>query len=205
METQGSLGGWFSNALTSLKLTEATKADALSRGAPATVSSKATASSVLHAEGAVDKASQSLKARPAPITPTAPDTAPEEAVTRDTASSVAPGGHQASSVAPGGHQVVQSGDAEAAAAQADEEKEEVMVKVGMVGDAQIGKTSLMVKYVEGAFDEDYIQTLGVNFMEKTVSIRNAHITFSIWDLGGQREFLNMLPLVCNDAAGEALI
>lgn len=26
----------------------------------------------------------------------------------------------------------------------------------------------MVKYVEGSFDEDYIQTLGVNFMEKTV-------------------------------------
>ena len=30
----------------------------------------------------------------------------------------------------------------------------------MVGDAQIGKTSLMVRYIEGAFDEDYIQTLG---------------------------------------------
>ncbi|KAJ3412083.1 adenylate kinase [Chytridiales sp. JEL 0842] len=75
----------------------------------------------------------------------------------------------------------------------------VLVKVGMVGDSQIGKTSLMVKYVEGSFDEDYIQTLGVNFMEKTISIRQTEITFSIWDLGGQREFVNMLPLVCNDA------
>ena len=93
----------------------------------------------------------------------------------------------------------------------------VVIKVGMVGDAAIGKTSLMVKYVEGSFDEDYIQTLGsssnpskaaftnlvratgVNFMEKTISIRNTEITFSIWDLGGQREFVNMLPLVCNDA------
>ena len=36
----------------------------------------------------------------------------------------------------------------------------VVIKVGMVGDSAIGKTSLMVKYVEGAFDEDYIQTLG---------------------------------------------
>jgi GTP-binding protein of the ras superfamily involved in termination of M-phase len=79
----------------------------------------------------------------------------------------------------------------------------------MVGDSQIGKTSLMVKYVEGSFDEDYIQTLGmncasiinteqvclslsyqflyqigVNFMEKTISIRQTEITFSIWDLGG---------------------
>lgn len=32
----------------------------------------------------------------------------------------------------------------------------------MVGDSQIGKTSLMVKYVEGSFDEDYIQTLGMS-------------------------------------------
>ncbi|ODQ64512.1 septum-promoting GTP-binding protein [Nadsonia fulvescens var. elongata DSM 6958] len=69
----------------------------------------------------------------------------------------------------------------------------------MIGDAQIGKTSLMVKYVEDTFDEDYIQTLGVNFMEKSIMIRNTEITFSIWDLGGQREFVNMLPLVSNDA------
>eukprot|EP00753_Platysulcus_tardus_P004688 PLAT12581.1.p1 GENE.PLAT12581.1~~PLAT12581.1.p1 ORF type:complete len:296 (+),score=108.17 PLAT12581.1:37-888(+) len=78
-------------------------------------------------------------------------------------------------------------------------KNSVVVKVGMVGDAQVGKTSLMVKYVEGKFDEDYIQTLGVNFMEKTINIRSTEITFSIWDLGGQREFISMLPLVCNDA------
>ena len=36
-------------------------------------------------------------------------------------------------------------------------------------------------------------------MEKTIILRNTEITFSIWDLGGQREFLSMLPLVCNDA------
>jgi GTP-binding protein of the ras superfamily involved in termination of M-phase len=61
------------------------------------------------------------------------------------------------------------------------------------------QTSLMVKYVEGQFNEDYIQTLGVNFMEKSIALRNTEITFSIWDLGGQQEYLHMLPLVCNDA------
>lgn len=44
--------------------------------------------------------------------------------------------------------------------QAQPNKSSVVIKVGMVGDAQIGKTSLMVKYVEGSWDEDYIQTLG---------------------------------------------
>jgi GTP-binding protein of the ras superfamily involved in termination of M-phase len=51
--------------------------------------------------------------------------------------------------------------AEAAQRQAAQSsKNSVVIKVGMVGDAQIGKTSLMVKYVEGSWDEDYIQTLG---------------------------------------------
>lgn len=36
-------------------------------------------------------------------------------------------------------------------------------------------------------------------MEKTIALRNTDITFSIWDLGGQSEYLHMLPLVCNDA------
>ena len=57
----------------------------------------------------------------------------------------------------------------------------------------------MVRYCDGSFDEDYIQTLGVNFLEKTIAIRNTELTFSIWDLGGQREFINMLPIVCNEA------
>ncbi|CAM9713203.1 unnamed protein product, partial [Chrysoparadoxa australica] len=76
---------------------------------------------------------------------------------------------------------------------------DVSSQVGLVGDAGVGKTSMMVKYVENKFDEEYILTLGVNFMEKTITLRNTQITFSIWDLGGAREFLSMLPLVCNDA------
>eukprot|EP01124_Arcella_intermedia_P025062 TRINITY_DN43_c0_g1_i1.p1 TRINITY_DN43_c0_g1~~TRINITY_DN43_c0_g1_i1.p1 ORF type:complete len:225 (+),score=20.54 TRINITY_DN43_c0_g1_i1:58-675(+) len=79
-------------------------------------------------------------------------------------------------------------------------KNNVVLKVGMVGDASVGKTSLMVKYIENSFDEDYIQTLGVNFMEKTVKVKGTEITFSVWDLGGAREFVNLLPLVCNDAS-----
>lgn len=46
----------------------------------------------------------------------------------------------------------------------------VVIKVGMVGDAQIGKTSLMVKYVEGSWDEDYIQTLGMPDTRATIGL-----------------------------------
>lgn len=74
-----------------------------------------------------------------------------------------------------------------------------VVKVGMLGDVQVGKTSLMVKYVNGKFDEDYIMTLGVNFLEKKVQIKNTEVNLMIWDLGGQKEFMSMLDLVCNDS------
>ena len=54
----------------------------------------------------------------------------------------------------------------------------------------------MVKYVEDMFEESYIETLGVHFMDKTISLRQNRITFNIWDLGGmscfdlpQRHFL----------------
>eukprot|EP01130_Rhizamoeba_saxonica_P003867 TRINITY_DN1603_c0_g1_i1.p1 TRINITY_DN1603_c0_g1~~TRINITY_DN1603_c0_g1_i1.p1 ORF type:complete len:221 (-),score=50.59 TRINITY_DN1603_c0_g1_i1:107-748(-) len=77
--------------------------------------------------------------------------------------------------------------------------EGIVLKVGMVGDLAIGKTSLMVKYIKNTFDEDYIQTLGVNFMERTVQVRGKPVTFSIFDLGGHKDFVNMMPLVCNEA------
>ena len=73
-------------------------------------------------------------------------------------------------------------------------RNQVEVQVGLVGDAQVGKTSLMVKYVQNIYDKEYTQTLGVNFLKRKVSIRSTDIIFSIMDLGGQREFINMLPI-----------
>lgn len=77
----------------------------------------------------------------------------------------------------------------------------IQLKVGLLGDSYVGKTSLMVKYVENRFDEDYIQTLGINFMEKIITLRERTVTFTIFDLGGgENEFNSMIPLVCADAS-----
>jgi len=75
----------------------------------------------------------------------------------------------------------------------------VVIKVGLLGDPQIGKTTLMVKYIEDRYDEDYIETLGVNFMEKTIHLKNVDVDISIWDLGGQKDFSTLMPLVCSEA------
>jgi len=79
------------------------------------------------------------------------------------------------------------------------ESKSIVIKVGMIGEKHTGKRSLMVKYVDDRFDEAYINTLGVNFIEKTVKLKNIAVTLSVWDLGGEDEYRQLMPLVCNDA------
>jgi GTP-binding protein of the ras superfamily involved in termination of M-phase len=63
-----------------------------------------------------------------------------------------------------------SDDTEYSASNKGEGKSAVVVKIGMIGDQQIGKTALMVKYVEGKFNEDYIETLGkIDLIKKGVT------------------------------------
>ncbi|KAL0222270.1 hypothetical protein RCL1_002124 [Eukaryota sp. TZLM3-RCL] len=74
----------------------------------------------------------------------------------------------------------------------------ITLKVALL-EQEVGKTSLMVRYVESRWDEAYSSTLGINFMEKTVALKNAQCTFIIFDLGGAKSFSSMLPLVLTDA------
>lgn len=43
--------------------------------------------------------------------------------------------------------------------------------------------------------QDYVETLGVNFLEKTIDTPSAQVTLSLWDLGGDRSYVSMLPMV----------
>lgn len=73
------------------------------------------------------------------------------------------------------------------------------LKVGLVGNAQVGKTTLMCKYVNSSFDDEYIQTLGIHHLQKKETLKYSNILFTLNDLGGQREFINMLPIVSEGA------
>ena len=54
----------------------------------------------------------------------------------------------------------------------EKEKKRTFIKVALIGDNAIGKTSLMVKYVEGTFNQDYIVTLGTTHSRSTTSQQN---------------------------------
>ncbi|NVM36031.1 MAG: GTP-binding protein [Candidatus Lokiarchaeota archaeon] len=59
-------------------------------------------------------------------------------------------------------------------------------KLILCGDNQVGKTSLIRRYVENKFERDYISTLGVQISKKIVFLsEKTKLNFIIWDIGGQ--------------------
>lgn len=57
----------------------------------------------------------------------------------------------------------------------------------------------MTKYVNNSYDSAYKKTMGVNYMEKNIELGTTDIKFLIYDVGGSKEFQNMISLATNDA------
>ena len=57
---------------------------------------------------------------------------------------------------------------------------DLLFKVVLLGDARVGKTSLLKRFVENTFTSDYINTIGVDFKTKLVSLKEKTIKLQIW-------------------------
>ena len=66
---------------------------------------------------------------------------------------------------------------------------EFVFKIVVLGDAAVGKTSLINMYIEQSFSEDYKPTLGANIIRKDVHVNeiNASVRLIMWDLAGHLE------------------
>jgi small GTP-binding protein len=65
----------------------------------------------------------------------------------------------------------------------------IQAKILLCGNYAVGKTSLVIRFVDNAFRESTMSTIGANFLRKSVEIPNkddkpASINLQIWDLGG---------------------
>ncbi|MHA2244718.1 MAG: Rab family GTPase [Candidatus Hodarchaeales archaeon] len=78
-------------------------------------------------------------------------------------------------------------------------------KLLLCGEPEVGKTSLIKRYVDNFFKEGYQITLGVDFLSKTVSIGEDELTFQIWDVAGQSGFTNFRHLYLKKAHGVFLV
>ena len=65
---------------------------------------------------------------------------------------------------------------------------EVVLKLLLLGDSLVGKTSILVKYINDKFDSSSISTIGVDYMDKIIDYKNIKIKLQIWDTSGQEKF-----------------
>ncbi|XP_078174326.1 ras-related protein Rab7 [Carex rostrata] len=67
----------------------------------------------------------------------------------------------------------------------------MLLKVIILGDSGVGKTSLMNQYVNKKFSNQYKATIGADFLTKEVQIDDRLFTLQIWDTAGQERFQSL--------------
>lgn len=74
------------------------------------------------------------------------------------------------------------------------------LKILLCGNGSAGKTSLCQRFRTDGFERVYRQTIGVDFYEKPLKIRNQACSLSVWDIGGQSIGSRMLAQYVRGAA-----
>jgi len=69
-----------------------------------------------------------------------------------------------------------------------EEDFEIAIKVVIVGNGAVGKSSMIQKYCKGIFTAEYKKTIGVDFLEKRICVNGEDVRMMLWDTAGQEEF-----------------
>eukprot|EP00043_Microstomoeca_roanoka_P013086 m.127803 g.127803 ORF g.127803 m.127803 type:complete len:228 (-) comp15663_c6_seq1:227-910(-) len=80
-----------------------------------------------------------------------------------------------------------------------EEDLEHPVKVLIVGNGAVGKSSMIQRYCKGIFTQEYKKTIGVDFLEKKLRVRGEDLRLMIWDTAGQEEFDSLTKGYYRDA------
>ena len=71
---------------------------------------------------------------------------------------------------------------------------EINIKLTVLGQWGVGKTSMVNTFVGKDFPSIYIPTIGSNIARKEYKLKNNHIRLNIWDIGGQRSFNPLNPV-----------
>ena len=81
-----------------------------------------------------------------------------------------------------------------------------IIKICLLGEANVGKTSLVYRFIENRFRGNYKSTLGVNLLKKDMNIPEfGDVSAQIWDLGGQESFRSLRKLYLEGANGALVI
>ncbi|CAH3191042.1 unnamed protein product, partial [Porites evermanni] len=79
------------------------------------------------------------------------------------------------------------------------------LKILIVGESGVGKSSLLLRFTDDTFDPDIGATIGVDFKVKTLTIDGNKAKLAIWDTAGQERFRTLTPSYYRGAQGVILV
>ncbi|KAI4464719.1 hypothetical protein MML48_3g00012075 [Holotrichia oblita] len=79
------------------------------------------------------------------------------------------------------------------------------LKILIIGESGVGKSSLLLRFTEDNFDPEQTLTIGVDFKTKRLSVDGNTVKLAIWDTAGQERFRTLTPSYYRDAQGAILV
>ena len=80
-----------------------------------------------------------------------------------------------------------------------------LFKIIIIGDAGVGKSNILVRYLKDEFDNTKAPTVGVEFASKMVKVDEDYAKLQIWDTAGQEKFKATSKQYFRNAAGIILV
>ena len=80
-----------------------------------------------------------------------------------------------------------------------------MAKIAVIGDSSVGKTNLLLRYVNSDYAQTHVATIGIDFKVKTVDLNGYRIKLQIWDTAGQERFRNLTGTIYQGAEAVILV
>lgn len=78
-------------------------------------------------------------------------------------------------------------------------------KIVLLGEGCVGKTSLMLRYVQDKFNEEHLSTVQAAFIKKKIRIGNNSVELAIWDTAGQERYHALGPIYYRGSNGAFLV
>ena len=72
-----------------------------------------------------------------------------------------------------------------------QKSEKETISIIMIGDASVGKSTLMKRFITGNYSDSLAPTLGVEIYKKDITINNKNYLYRIWDTCGQERFRSL--------------
>ncbi|KAI1726869.1 ras family domain-containing protein [Ditylenchus destructor] len=82
---------------------------------------------------------------------------------------------------------------------------DVLFKLLLIGDSGVGKTCVLYRFSDDAFNATFISTIGIDFKIKTIELKGKKIKLQIWDTAGQERFHTITTSYYRGAMGIMLV